>query len=203
MDAKDTNKITASEKIKEIPFLFGGEEVFGRAELLAGDNAEALSSLGYLKQIYSALCAAGYKDKILIDLGIVHALDYYTGTVFRGYMEGAGESVLAGGRYDKLISRFDADVPATGFGVNISTVVDTLIRLGKSDASRSSVEELVTFVGEGFGCALEYCSSHSGCELSPFGDEVDAVRYARRNGIGTIRCFDGVNETVTEVGGEI
>ncbi len=198
VDAKDTNKITASDKIKEIPFLFGGEEVFDRAAALADGNAEALSALGYLKQIYDALSAAGYKDKILIDLGIVHAFDYYTGVVFRGYMEGAGESVLAGGRYDKLISRFNTDEPATGFGVNISTVVDTLMRAGNGEEDTAVISELVTFDGNGLGAAIEYCAENTDAQLSPIAGLEDNLAYARENGIASVRIFTADGNTVTE-----
>ena len=199
VDAKEINKITASEKIKEIPFLFGGEEVFERAAALAEGNGEALSVLSYLKQTYDALSAAGYKDKILIDLGIVHALDYYTGVVFRGYMEGAGESVLAGGRYDKLISRFDTDVPATGFGVNISTVVDTLIRAGAGEAkSCDAIAELVTFDGDGLGAAIAYCAENASAQLSPIAGAIQNLDYARKNGIPAVRMFTAEGSNVTE-----
>ena len=198
VDAKDTNKITASDKIKEIPFLFGGEEVFDRASALADGNAEALAALGYLKQIYDALSAAGYKDKILIDLGIVHAFDYYTGVVFRGYMEGAGESVLAGGRYDKLISRFNTDEPATGFGVNISTVVDTLMRAGNGEDGTAVISELVTFDSSGLGAAIAYCAENSGAQLSPIAGLEENLTYARENGIVSVRCFNADGSTVTE-----
>ena len=198
VDAKDTNKITASDKIKEIPFLFGGEEVFDRASALADGNAEALAALGYLKQIYDALSAAGYKDKILIDLGIVHAFDYYTGVVFRGYMEGAGESVLAGGRYDKLISRFNTDEPATGFGVNISTVVDTLMRAGNGEDGTAVISELVTFDSSGLGAAIAYCAENSGAQLSPIAGLEENLTYARENGIASVRCFNADGSTVTE-----
>ena len=198
VDAKDTNKITASDKIKEIPFLFGGEEVFDRAAALADGNTDALAALGYLKQIYDALAAAGYKDKILIDLGIVHAFDYYTGVVFRGYMEGAGESVLAGGRYDKLISRFNTDEPATGFGVNISTVVDTLMRYGSGEKDTVCVNELVTFDGNGLGAAIAYCAENTAAQLSPIAGLEENLAYARENGIASVRCFTADGNTVTK-----
>ena len=198
VDAKDTNKITASDKIKEIPFLFGGEEVFDRATALADGNADALAALGYLKQIYDALSAAGYKDKILIDLGIVHAFDYYTGVVFRGYMEGAGESVLAGGRYDKLISRFNTDEPATGFGVNISTVVDTLMRSGSGEKDTAVINELVTFDGNGLGAAIAYCAENATAQLSPIAGLEENLTYARENGIDSVRCFTIDGSTVTK-----
>lgn len=192
VEAKDTNKITASDKIKEIPFLFGGEEVFSRAEALADGNTEALSALAYLKQLYDALCRAGYKDRIMIDLGIVHTLDYYTGAVFRGYMEGAGECVLTGGRYDRLVANFDRELPATGFGINLSTVADTLLRSGQRDVGKNkTLSELVVFECEALGAAIAYCDAHPESELSPYGDITDAEGYAEKLGIKLIKLFMG------------
>lgn len=190
VEAKDTNKITASDKIKEIPFLFGGEEVFARAEALAEGNTEALSALAYLKRLYDALCLAGYKDRIIIDLGIVHTLDYYTGAVFRGYMEDAGECVLTGGRYDRLVAKFDRELPATGFGINISAVADTLLRNGHGDAPNSRIpSELVVFECGALAAALEYCDAHPESELSPYGDIEDARKYAEELGVKNIKYF--------------
>ena len=54
----------------------------------------------YLRALYGELSAAGYGALVRFDLGMVHQIDYYTGVVFRGYVEGAGDAVLSGGRYD-------------------------------------------------------------------------------------------------------
>lgn len=99
--------------LKQLPRLFGGEEVFDKAANLF-DDAKTEYILSYLRSIYHDLAALGMKEKISVDLGIVNRNDYYTGVVFRGYIEGFGETVLSGGRYDTLLSEFGADLPATG-----------------------------------------------------------------------------------------
>ncbi|MBR2459670.1 MAG: ATP phosphoribosyltransferase regulatory subunit, partial [Clostridia bacterium] len=116
---------------------------------------------------------------------------------------GAGESVLAGGRYDKLISRFDTDIPATGFGVNMSTVVDTLIRTGKSVCEKNAPKEIVSFEAGCLGVALDYCATNPDSELSPFTGAEEALKYARENGIGAVRHFGYAGETVTAAGSEV
>ena len=191
VEAKDINKISGYEKIKKIPFLFGGEEIFDEATALADGNSEAISALEYLKKLYSALCDAGYKDKIMIDLGIVHSLDYYTGVVFRGYMDGAASPVLVGGRYDTLISRFNNDIPATGFGVNISEVADTVMKANKDVKVLSEIEkELVCFDEEGLGKALEYVKASAYAELSPLGTKKENLEYAEKAGFGVMVSFE-------------
>ncbi len=39
---------------------------------------------------------------------------------------GAGEPVLSGGRYDKLLGEFGLQRPATGFGINLDVLTKTL-----------------------------------------------------------------------------
>ena len=63
-------------------------------------------ALAYLRELYQELDQAGYGGFVRFDLGLVHQIDYYTGVVFRGYVEGAGAPVLSGGRYDNLVELF-------------------------------------------------------------------------------------------------
>ena len=88
---------SATAALGKLSRLFGGAEVLEEAEALAGEN-EALS---YLRELYEALCGAGYGKYLRFDLGLVHQIDYYTGVVFRGYVEGAGDAVLSGGRCEE------------------------------------------------------------------------------------------------------
>ena len=114
-----------------VPLLFGGAEVLDEARALAKDNDKALEILNYLQELYDKLNDAGYGEHIIIDLGIVHELDYYTGLVIGGYIEGIGEGVLSGGRYDNLIAHFGRDLPAVGFAANINLIADALEASGR------------------------------------------------------------------------
>ncbi len=119
---------TYAKALIELPSLFGGSEVFERAEkLLPDENTKFV--LGKLKSLYNNLCALGVQDKITVDLGLVSKTEnYYTGVVFMGYVEGYGMPVLTGGRYDKLIRDFGVDVPATGFAVNLNAAAETVMK---------------------------------------------------------------------------
>ena len=73
--------------LKQLPRLFGGDGVFPEAEaLLEGTDAE--QPLFYLRSLYSKLDELGLGDCVTVDLGIVNRTDYYTGIVFKGYIEG-------------------------------------------------------------------------------------------------------------------
>lgn len=120
-----------AKALTELPSLFGGIEVFDRAEkILPDENTKYV--LNKLKVLYENLCALGVEDKITVDLGLVSKNEnYYTGVVFMGYAEGYGMPVLTGGRYDKLIRDFGVDVPATGFAVNLNAAANTVMKNAK------------------------------------------------------------------------
>lgn len=108
-----------------LPRLYGGPEVLEQARLVCKD-ADALEAVTYLEALYQVLSAAGLSDRVRFDLGLFQSIEYYTGMMFRGYGQGAGSSVLSGGRYDKLIGHFGKDIPATGFSLDVSAVTDCL-----------------------------------------------------------------------------
>lgn len=108
--------------LKKLPALFGGEEVFEKAEeIMPDENIKNL--LDELREVYcNAAELCGNDGVITVDLGLVNKTDYYTGLIIKGYLQGHGEEVLSGGRYDRLISEFGYDVPAIGFAVNVNAV---------------------------------------------------------------------------------
>ncbi|WP_455559820.1 ATP phosphoribosyltransferase regulatory subunit [Agathobaculum hominis] len=115
----------AAKALSAMPQLFGGIEVLDKVETLTG-NVRVLGAIAYLRRLYQALDEAGYGDRIMIDLGLVHEMDYYTGIMFRGYIGGAGAAILAGGRYNALCAKFGRDLPAGGFGIDVESVAESL-----------------------------------------------------------------------------
>ena len=115
----------AAKALSAMPQLFGGIEVLDEVESLTG-NVRVLGATAYLRRLYQALDEAGYGDRIMIDLGLVHEMDYYTGIMFRGYIGGAGAAILAGGRYNALCAKFGRDLPAGGFGIDVESVAESL-----------------------------------------------------------------------------
>ena len=175
------NKLESCERIRRIPLLFGGAEIFDEVENLAGDNKAALRALEYVKKIFFLLTDAGYGENIMVDMGIVHQIDYYTGVVFGGYLEGIGEPVLKGGRYDNLIRNFDCCIPATGFAVNVCSVADVL----KKHKSRliGTDKYIIHYDVENLAAAEKFKNSHENCEYSCFDDYETTVKYAEDNNI--------------------
>lgn len=100
----------------ELPKLFGGFEVFAKAEKLFKSDF-LKEKLNLLKSAYTELREFVKEDKITVDLGLTNELGYYKGILFNGYAEGIGEPVLSGGRYkinNTLATGFAVDVSAAG-----------------------------------------------------------------------------------------
>lgn len=107
-----------AEAILALPSLCGGADVIERARHLTA-NPAAQAALDHLAQVYRLLTLDGYAEHIILDLGEVRSMDYYTGITFHGYVAGLGFHVLSGGRYDRLIGHFGLQMPAVGFAMSI------------------------------------------------------------------------------------
>ncbi len=107
---------------RRLPRLCGGAEVLEESRRLAGGSGRAAEIVDYVESVYNAFIESGYADRIIIDMGIVQRIEYYTGLVFKGYIGGIGAPVLSGGRYDQLYSGFGRERTACGFALDVSDV---------------------------------------------------------------------------------
>lgn len=193
-DTKET------KAIRFLPRLFGGEEIIDKAYGLYDGNEQADEALSYLRSLFARLKKLGLKDKINIDLGLVHRSNYYTGVVFRGYIEGSGITVMSGGRYDKLLGEFDIPLAATGFGVEVDALSRAM--LARGDAEKIKCADVLVFGEDGFETdALIYAQKLSGeglvCENSVADTALQAQEYARERGIKKLCIVSGENEVKT------
>lgn len=117
---------TVARAIREAPELYGQEEVLLRGQVLAAGDPALTAPLERLSQVYQVLCAAGYRESLLLDLGEYRGFDYYDGVVFDVFAEGMGAELGGGGRYDHLIGRFGRPLPSTGFGLDVDRLFRTV-----------------------------------------------------------------------------
>ena len=115
----------------------GAGEPSGEA-LLAGaatlvDGTPAALPLRELSALWSAARRA-LGDVLRLDLGEVRGFAYYTGMIFQILAPGPGEPIGAGGRYDDLLARFDAPMPAVGFALHLDAVAWARKDAGIEDA---------------------------------------------------------------------
>ncbi len=101
----------------------------------ADKDGKTAGAIQRLSDIYQCVDKAGYGSSVLIDLGEVRGLDYYTGMVFDLFVPGIGYEVGGGGRYDQLIGRFGVDRPSTGFALSATPLLQLLARDEENRAS--------------------------------------------------------------------
>jgi ATP phosphoribosyltransferase regulatory subunit len=120
-----------SKRLMKLPQLYGDESVLDEAEAIT-DNSLCREAISNLRQILAALNDYGCMDYISIDLGMVHAVNYYSGMIFRGITGHLGRPLLSGGRYDGLPARFLRPMPATGFGLSLGLLMAALSSQGET-----------------------------------------------------------------------
>jgi len=128
--------------ILEAPELYGREEVLERGRILAAGDPTLQGPLDRLAQVYQLLCASGYRELLLLDLGEFRGFDYYDGVVFDVFAERVGAELGGGGRYDHLIGRFGQPLPSTGFALDVDRLFHAVPN-GNEDEESLRAEYLV------------------------------------------------------------
>jgi ATP phosphoribosyltransferase regulatory subunit len=112
----------ARELLAALPSLWGDPgDVLARARRLPLDAA-ARAGLDDLEHVLELADAEGAGARFTVDLGEVRGMTYYTGLRFAGFVEGVGDAVLRGGRYDDLVARYGRAARATGFAIDVEAV---------------------------------------------------------------------------------
>ena len=181
----------ACAALRRLPYLFGGIETLDEAERLAGKSA----SLDYLRELYCELDAAGYGQSLQFDLGLIHQIDYYTGVVFRGYVEGVGSPVLSGGRYDNLASLFGRQAEASGFAVDVDA-------LGSCMAAQTpKLKQMIHYEDGCLARAMALLDSRSegSCELSSCQGLEETLTLAREKGVEKVLVVTADGERTVQI----
>ncbi len=97
-----------------------------------------LNALNELFSICDILKDEGFGDNVKIDFSVGNDLKYYSGVVFKGYINGIPTGILSGGQYDKLMIKMGRKSKAIGFAV----YTDLLSRLEKN-SSRTTIDAVI------------------------------------------------------------
>lgn len=120
-----TEGLATRDSLRALTRLHGGREALVEAvALLSATRAAAPASR--LLALFDAAAALGTSNDLsshlTADAGEVRGFAYYTGTIFSIYAKGPGEPIGAGGRYDELLSRFGAPMPAIGLALDLDAL---------------------------------------------------------------------------------
>ncbi|HWM89078.1 MAG TPA: ATP phosphoribosyltransferase regulatory subunit [Kofleriaceae bacterium] len=124
---------------------------------------------------------------VTLDLGEVRGFDYYTGIRLAGYVAGAGEAVLRGGRYDQLAARYGKSSRAIGFAVDIEAMAEAQSAAGLPLPARpegvlvAAVRDRRREAGQ-VAAALRAAGHRAAVDLAGPQSRRALVAYARRVG---------------------
>ncbi len=110
LSAEDT------ETVLSFADMYGGvDEVLELLKPICDGRAD--SAYLELCRICELLRGESFFDKIRLDFSVVNNMKYYSGIVFRGFLPGIYEGVLAGGEYGALMRRMGRKSNAIGFAL--------------------------------------------------------------------------------------
>jgi len=145
----DIKKNMITVLVETIKMLSGLEDNFGSKDkpLSPAFLPRFQKPLADLKLVFNNAIKMGASEEFLeFDPTLARGLDYYTGTIFEVMVEGyKGGSVLAGGRYDKLIGMFSGkDVSGVGFGLGFDRTLEAASEFGLIPDLKTKTKVLVT-----------------------------------------------------------
>ena len=129
------------EKLSVIAACHGGAETLEQLSAVLTTEAER-QALQQLKGLWKVLETTGCTEKIRLDFSVGNNMRYYSGVVFRGYLEGIPASVLSGGQYDKLPLKMGRKAKAIGFAIYLD-----LLRNRSREADAFDVDTLILHDG--------------------------------------------------------
>lgn len=129
-----------AQKCLAIGQLTGGKEVLEQVRALGVEHELLEEGLSELGVVMSA--ASGLPERaVVLDLGIARGFDYYTGTVYEGFLQGMESigSVCSGGRYDNLADAGgSAKFPGVGVSLGLTRLLGPLFRREQLVATRKT-----------------------------------------------------------------
>ena len=150
-----------TKKLEALAGLYGGlESTLEQAKALCC-NEKMEQAVAELEGILRCLKIGGNEKNVNLDFSIVNDMDYYTGVIFQGFINGVPSGILSGGRYDNLLQKMGKDADAIGFAVYLDLLerfettekeydVDTLLiyEEGVDTAALAKAAQMLTDNGQ-------------------------------------------------------
>jgi len=112
------------QMLASLPDLNGDTTMLGRARsALKGSTDDVQAALDDLEKIAQALQRYIPDTPLYFDLAELRGYAYHTGIVFAAYVLGRGQAIAWGGRYDDIGQVFGRARPATGFSMDLKSLV--------------------------------------------------------------------------------
>lgn len=151
---------TDAAKLIELTKISGYEDAIEKASRLSNDE-EFICGLNELKSVLTYARAIGLsEDDFVLDFGIIRGHNYYTGTVFEGFIDGCTSAIGGGGRYENLAEYFtDRKLPGVGMSIGMSRLFDYLDQSGYfGDEVKSATQVAIIPLGDTLLDCLNICA---------------------------------------------
>lgn len=144
----------AKGALRALPTLHGDAGVFAAAKRVLPQDARISAALAQLRAIHAAFSAQGVA--VSVDLGELGGFNYENGIVFSAFAGGAPDAVARGGRYDNVGMAFGRSRAATGFSIDLKSLLtlmpDRVARpaiLGPLEMDESAAIEIARLRAQG------------------------------------------------------
>lgn len=164
-----------AETIEQIPFLYGKpQDVCDKAKALHVTE-KITAKLDHLLKVNDILKMYDLEDKVVMDLGLINHMGYYSGVIFQGFVDKIGEPVLMGGRYDKLAKEFGVSIPAIGFACKVDALVKATAN--ESVPKKASHDVHINYKAEDLKSAIEIANAlrSSGYSVTSCSSEINSI----------------------------
>ena len=122
---KNLKNLLNQEQYEALSCLIGcsgcAEAAISRLKKISKAETSLAATL-QLEAICTFLSDKGYADNLTIDFSIAENDSYYSGIVFKGFINGLSSHILSGGQYDKLMARINRTSGAVGFAVSLDAL---------------------------------------------------------------------------------
>ena len=120
------------EAFLNLPTLYGDASVLEHATAALPQDERITNALAQLRTIAQHFSAQGIA--VSIDLGELGGFNYESGIVFAAFAKGASDAVARGGRYDQVGKAFGRARAATGFSMDLKSLLPLIADQAASGA---------------------------------------------------------------------
>jgi histidyl-tRNA synthetase len=149
VEVAGASEAQAAEIVRLSEISGSNADVLGRLEPLVAGSETGREGVARLRQIATAVAAAGVAERCLkLDVSIARGLDYYTGAVFETFLDalpGIG-SVCSGGRYDNLAGLYTKqELPGIGASLGLDRLLAAMEELSMIEKVATPAPVFVPF----------------------------------------------------------
>lgn len=124
---------SAAAKLSALAGMYGKREKVIESLAPLCESEEAKAALAEMKALSEYFSARGIGDSVRFDFSVVNNMKYYNGIVFKGFLSGISEGVLAGGEYDNLLAAMKLSSRGIGFALYLDRLSELDIQADEYD----------------------------------------------------------------------